>query len=62
MAAQIPDSFMTKILAFLKSGTTGQIVLHVHLGSIKACDLTECLRINQGVVERKEHLGGPQPR
>jgi len=58
MATHIPDVFMTKIANFLKSGATGQVLLHVHLGAIKACDITECLRVNQGqgVVERREHL------
>ena len=56
--APIPEPFMAKMLSFLKAGATGNIVLHVHMGAIKACDITECLRVNQGqgLVESKEHL------
>lgn len=40
----IPTSIWTRLLAFLRGGHTGRVVLHVHRGTVRAASLEEQIR------------------
>jgi hypothetical protein len=40
----IPPHIWQHILAFLRDGKTGEVVLNVHGGAVHAASLKECLR------------------
>jgi hypothetical protein len=43
----IPTSIWQRILAFLRAGHTGQIVLEVHRGKVSKASLNEHIRENE---------------